>query len=334
MSNENENSLDEAFDEIINTNDEDFGLNDETFTENEEKVETLDELMSEGEQKSTQTDSKDNQEININEQNTKQQSNKSKGNNNSQDLVDENGNVVAKAGAERRFYEENQKLKRERDHFNSTIMPQIKQEYDTMVAKINAYNETFKSMQMGDLSTEDIQLGMELIRQWKHSPKDTINFLLTQAKSYGINIDEGGKSDMAAINQMLDQKLQPFLQERELRDRQIQARQNAENIYNNFMNKYPEAKNHVDEIAYLYKKNPNQSLDAIYFQLQNYYLRNNYDFNTPLAEIQKQKQQNKNTFNGINVNQNVKASNIQAPIAKANASFDTIIREAMKTVRK
>jgi hypothetical protein len=334
MSNENENSLDEAFDEVINTNDEDFGLNDETFTENEEKVETLDELMSEGEQKSSQSDSKSNQEINFNEQNTKQQSNKSKGNNNSQDLIDANGNVVAKAGAERRFYEENQKLKRERDHFNSTIMPQIKQEYDTMVAKINAYNETFKSMQMGDLSTEDIHLGMELIRQWKQSPKDTINFLLTQAKSYGINVDENGKSDMAAINQMLDQKLQPFLQERELRDRQIQARHNAENIYNNFMSKYPEAKNHVDEIAYLYKRNPNQSLDAIYFQLQNYYLKNNYDFNTPLAEIQKQKQQNKNTFNGINVNQNVKASNIQAPIAKANASFDSIIREAMKSVRK
>lgn len=334
MSNENENSLDETFDEIINTNDEDFGLNDETFTETEEKIETLDELMSEGEQKSTQTDSKDNQEININEQDTKQQSNKSKGNNNSQDLVDENGNVLAKAGAERRFYEENQKLKREKEIFNSKVMPQIKQEYNTMVAKINAYNETFKSMQMGDLSTEDIQLGMELIRQWKQSPKDTINFLLTQAKSYGINIDENGKSDMAAINQMLDQKLQPFLQERELRDKQIQARQNAENIYNNFMSKYPDAKNHVDEIAYLYKRNPNQSLDAIYFQLQNYYLRNNYDFNTPLAEIQKQKQQNKNTFNGINVNQNVKASNIQAPIAKANASFDSIIREAMKSVKK
>ena len=203
-----------------------------------------------------------------------------------------------------------------------------------MTARINSYNEVFKSMQMGDLSHEDIGLGMELIRQWKKSPKDTINFLLTQAKSYGINVDENGSSDMAAINQMLDQKLQPFLQERELRDKQIQARQNAENIYNNFMSKYPDAKNHVDEIAYLYKRNPNQSLDAIYFQLQNYYLRNNYDFNTPLSEIQKQKLQSKNTFNSMNVNQNLKTTNIQAPIAKANASFDSIIREAMRNVKK
>lgn len=334
MINDDKNDFDATFDEIIDTNEESLLNENKDFTETEENIETLEELMQDGSTKETEKTNIDDKEVNNNEQTSKQQPNKSKGNNNSQDLVDENGNVLAKAGAERRFYEENQKLKREKEHFNNNVMPQIKKEYDTMVAKINAYNETFKSMQMGDLSTEDIQLGMELIRQWKQSPKETINFLLTQAKSYGINVGEDSKSDMVAINQMLDQKLQPFLQERELREKQLQARQNAENIYNNFMNKYPDAKNHVDEIAYLYKKNPNQSLDAIYYQLQNYYLRNNYDFNTPLAEIQRQKQQNKNTFNGINVNQNVKASNIQAPIAKANASFDTIIREAMKSVKK
>ena len=330
MTDKTSNEFDEAFDEIIDTNEESFN-NDETFQENEESFESLEDIMSEGESKNSETSNK---EVDNNQQSEKQQSNKSKGNNNPQDLLDENGNVIAKAGAERRFYEENQKLKRERDNFNNKILPQIKQEYENMTARINSYNEVFKSMQMGDLSHEDIGLGMELIRQWKKSPKDTINFLLTQAKSYGINVDENGSSDMAAINQMLDQKLQPFLQERELRDKQIQARQNAENIYNNFMSKYPDAKNHVDEIAYLYKRNPNQSLDAIYFQLQNYYLRNNYDFNTPLSEIQKQKLQSKNTFNSMNVNQNLKTTNIQAPIAKANASFDSIIREAMRNVKK
>ena len=330
MTDKTSNDFDEAFDEIIDTNEESFN-NDETFQENEESFESLEDIMSEGESKNSETSDK---EVNNNQQSEKQQSNKSKGNNNPQDLLDENGNVIAKAGAERRFYEENQKLKRERDNFNNRILPQIKKEYENMTARINSYNEVFKSMQMGDLSHEDIGLGMELIRQWKKSPKDTINFLLTQAKSYGINIDENGSSDMAAINQMLDQKLQPFLQERELREKQIQARQNAQNIYNNFMSKYPDAKNHVDEIAYLYKKNPNQSLDAIYFQLQNYYLRNNYDFNTPLSEIHKQKLQSKNTFNSMNVNQNLKTTNIQAPIAKANASFDSIIRDAMRNVKK
>lgn len=332
MNNEIDNELDEAFDNVIDTNDDNSGGE---FTENEEGNETLEDLMSEGEQKTEDESNKVDKEINNNQQITKQQSNKQQRNNNSQDLIDENGNVIAKAGAERRFYEENVRLKREREHFNTNVLPRIKQEYDAMVNKINAYNETLKSMQSGDLSTQDITLGMELIRQWKQSPADTIKFLLTQAKSYGINIDNDSNAvNMQAINQMLDQKLQPFIQEREAKQREYTAKQNALNIYNDFMSKYPDAKNHVNEIADLYKRNPNQSLDAIYYQLKNYYLKNNYDFNTPLAEIFKNKTQNKNTFNGINVNQNVKTARIQTPVAKANASFDSIIREAMKSVKK
>ena len=171
----------ETFDEIDKQFDnsmEDNEISGDIFNEEiEEDEETLESLMQDATKSGTEEDKSFNPENSIDKSSEKQQSNKSKGNNNSQDLVDADGNVIAKAGAERRFYEENQKLKRERDHFNSTIMPQIKQEYDTMVAKINAYNETFKSMQMGDLSTEDIHLGMELIRQWKKSPEETINFL-------------------------------------------------------------------------------------------------------------------------------------------------------------
>ena len=334
MLDELEDELNNAFDDVTDTNESN---NDEEDTQITEDEETLDDLIEEGKGKSKQETDKTNPNINNDKQITKQQQNKQQRNNNSQDLLDENGNIIAKAGAERRFYEENVRLKKERDHFNNNIMPKIKQEYDTMAAKIEAYNQTFQSMQAGDLTSQDIQLGMELIRQWKQSPADTVKFLLTQAKSLGININEDGTSnkiDMQAINQMLDQKLQPFTQEREEQQKIMMAKSNARKVYDNFMNMYPDAANHVDEIAYLYKKNPNVPLGEIYWQVKNYYLQNGYDFNTPLAEINKQKTQNKNTFNGINVNQNVKTAKIQTPIAKANASFDSIIREAMQSVKK
>lgn len=335
MSDDTLNDFDGAFDEVIDTNNGEVTNEiEENSQTTEEGSETLEDLLQDEQTEPKQKGDKTDKEVNNNQQITKQQPNKQQRNNNSQDLLDENGNIIAKAGAERRFYEENVRLKKEREHFNTNVMPRIKQEYDTMVAKIEAYNQTFQSMQAGDLTSQDIQLGMELIRQWKQSPADTINFLLTQAKSYGINVDENGKSDMAAINQMLDQKLQPFIQEREQQARLQQASHRAESIYNDFMNKYPDAANHVDEIAYLYKKNPNVPLGEIYWQVKNYYLQNGYDFNTPLAEINKQKTQTKNTFNGINVNQNVKTAKIQTPIAKANASFDSIIREAMQSVKK
>lgn len=339
---ENNDDLIDNFDQIFEneTTEDTTNSTETTNVENvddstkEENIETLEDLIKEDETKANEKIDKSDNNVNGNKQITEQQSNKSKGNNNSQDLLDNNGNIIAKAGAERRFYEENVKLKRERDNFNANVLPKIKQEYDAMVQKIDAYNETFKSMQMGDLSTEDISLGLELIRQWKKSPKDTINFLLTQAKSYGIDIDEDGKSTMAAFNQMLDQKLQPLLKEREMQENYYKSQRKAENIYNNFITKYPDASIHTDELAYMFNKDPSQSLDALYYQLKNYYLKNGYDFNTPLAEIQKQKQQQRNTFNGINVNQNIKTANIQTPIARANDSFDNIIRDAMKSVKK
>jgi len=342
MQNSNEfDNIDQEFDSVIDTNQDNADTNNDNITNNgdeDEKLETLDDLIkSEKETKEQKTDKID-KEVNNIKQNNEQQTNKSKGNNNSQDLLDKDGNIIAKAGAERRFYEENVRLKKDRDNFNQNILPRIKQEYDEMANRINAYNETFKSLQMGDLSTEDINLGLELIRQWKKSPKDTINFLLTQAKSYGIDDisdEDKSKINMSAINQMLDQKLQPLLQQRENEQRQIQARMRAKNIYNNFISKYPDAQNHVNELAYMFKKSGgNEPLDAIYYRLKNYYLENGYDFNTPLAEILKQKQQQRNTFNGINVNQNIKTANIQTPIARANDSFDNIIRDAMKSVKK
>ncbi len=336
--------LDKDFDSVIDTednNDEnDLDIfnnnNDDEEESKEETLETLEDIMSSGQETETKTDNKSNNEVNNDKQNAKQQSNKSKGNNNSQDLVDSNGNIIAKAGAERRFYEENVRLKRERDRFNSEILPKIKQEYDNLASKVNAYNEVFKSMQADDLTSQDLSLGIQLIKNWKKSPADTIKFLLTQAKSYGINIDNKDSSsiDMQAINTMLDQKLQPFIQEREIQQKQIVAKQKAQKVYNEFINNYPDAKNHINEIAFLYRKNPNRSLGEIYYQLKNYYLENNYHFDTPLAEIMKQKQQNKKTFNGINVNQNIKSVPITSSIAKANDSYDNIIKDVLKQIKK
>ena len=107
-----------------------------------------------------------------------------------------------------------------------------------MLAKVQAYDETFKALRADDLTPDDIQTGLELVRQWKKSPADTMKFLLTQAKSYGINVDGVNSGvDAAAINQMLDQKLQPFLQEREQREQERQIQVKAKRTYDDFMSK-------------------------------------------------------------------------------------------------
>ena len=339
---DNENTFDEL-DQALSESFDSESSNEENS--NEEEIEntendetTLEELMQQNSlQKQEQSNSNDTN-INNSQQNQEQTTNKSRGNNTPQDLVDANGNIIAKAGAERRFYEENVRLKREKENFNTKVLPALRQNYDAMLNKVQAYENTFASLRMGDLSNEDIQLGLELIRQWKKSPKDTMNFLLTQAKRSGIDIDSDSNTvNMEAINQMLDDKLRPFVQEREAIAEEQRIHAESRNIYNNFINKYPDAKIHSDELAYLIRKNPQESLDSIYYQLKMHYMQNGYDFNTPLAEILKQnKQQNGNNvgFNNRGVNQNINTTTISKPVAPINMTYDQIIKEAMKQQRK
>lgn len=338
---DNENTfdeLDEALNESFNLENSNEEMQNEQNVENQENDETtLEELMQQNaNQEEKQVNSNDTN-INNSQQNQEQSTNKSRGNNNPQDLVDANGNIIAKAGAERRFYEENVRLKRERDNFNQRVLPALRQNYDAMVNKVQAYENTFAAMKAGDLTNEDIQLGIELIREWKKSPQNTLNFLLTQAKRSGINVDSGSNSvNMEAINQMLDDKLRPFYQEREAIAENQRIEQESRKIYDDFVAKYPDAKIHSNELAYLIRKNPNESLDSIYYQLKMHYMQNGFDFNTPLAEILKQQQQNKNNvgFNNRGVNQNINTTTISKPIAPINMTYDQIIKEAMKQQRK
>ena len=334
------NDIDNELDNIMNSVDEDVdenaGENNETSEESTQENDTLEDIMQEVQDTSKQKSDTTDKNINTDEQ-IKKQPNKQRGNNNSQDLVDENGNVIAKAGAERRFYEENVKLKRDKEIFNTKVLPTLKENYNNMLAKVQAYDETFKALRADDLTTDDIQTGLELVRQWKKSPADTLKFLLTQAKSYGINVEGINNGvDTAAINQMLDQKLQPFMQEREQKAQERLIQQKAKKTYDDFMTKYPDAINHTDELAFLYKRNPNMSLDAIYYQLRNHYAENGYDFNTPLAEILNNRKQkpNKTSFNSVNINQDLNGTKIQPSIASINKSYDAIIKEVLRNNKK
>lgn len=326
-----DNSLDNLDDDTINLDEDDD--NDNTEENSSGEPENLDAIMQQVQSIEANKGDKSNKEINNSEQNTQQQQNKSRKNNNPQDLVDANGNIIAKAGAERRFYEENVKLKRERDIFNTQVMPKLRQNYDAMLARVQAYENAMKSMNTGDLTPQDVQTGMDLIRQWKKSPQETLKFLLTQAKGYGMNIDGIGGIDASAINQMLDEKLKPFMQEREANIQRQRIEQQSIQQYNDFIQKYPDAEKHTEELAYLLRKNPSMSLDAVYYMLRNHYSTKGYDFNTPLAEILQKSSNNKVNMTMPHINPGNNIENITQKVAPINKSYDAIIKEVLKNAK-
>lgn len=340
MDNE-ENGIESQLDSAINEENDSFG-SDNSVTgdnneENSEGTESLDDIMSSISQKTTKTGQQNVDKVGTTTQNTQRTTQqRQRGSNNSGDLVDKDGNIIAKAGAERRFYEQAMRLKQERDVFHSQVLPKLRKNYSELQSRVKSYTAAMEALKANDLSSDDIQTGIELIRQWRKSPADTMKFLLTQAKSYGINIDDGTKSttDLAAISQMIDEKLRPFNQERENAQRVQQIRQNATSAYKGFINKYPDVRNHTNEIAYLLKSDPSLSLDTAYYVLRNYYSTKGYNFNTPLAEINKQKSKNNASFNMPNVNQTNQTANVSGKVASINSSYKDIIKDVLKNVKR
>lgn len=340
MSNETLDQFDKNLSTGLDDDDEDITLDLEDDTDDTvepsktEEPSNLEDLIKDAQGLETKTSSTDNTEVNQTKQTNEQKSIKPKRNNTSQDLVDENGNIIAKAGAERRFYEENVKLKRDRDIFNTQVMPKLRQNYDAMVARVKAYEDAMSSMKSGDLTPEDVQTGMDLIRQWKKSPQETLKFLLTQAKGYGINIEGVGGIDTNAINQMLDEKLKPFVQEREAKLQQQQIQQRSIQQYNDFIQRYPDAERHTEELAYLLRKNPNMSLDAVYFMLRNHYSTKGYDFNTPLAEILQKSVNDRVNMTMPHTNPDNNVEKITQKVAPINKSYDSIIKDVLRNAKK
>ena len=252
----------------------------------------------------------------------------------SQDLVDANGNVVAKAGAERRIYEENQRMKQEMANFNNNVLPQIRQQYQEMENELAQYKGVVEGLHAQDLSPQDIQSGLDFVRNWRKNPKDVVKFLLTSLQSSGIDIDIDGMyatSQAAAIKQMIDEKFAPFMKEREEAERIAKEEAEVEQNYNSFITQYPDSVVHDKALAFMIRKDPSLTPEVAYLRLKNYYLRNNLDFSKSLEVLAQEKQTTPNT--GMpqtpNVSENVATRNRQQRVASVGTSINDIIKGAM-----
>jgi hypothetical protein len=249
-----------------------------------------------------------------------------------QDLVDRNGNVVAKGGAERRHYERAQTEARRADTAT--------QELETVKAQLKAINDAGTVGTQYGLTPEEVTTGAQLLSQWKQDPIATIKYMLTQAQSLGHNIETiaSGGTDMSAVKNMLDTALAPLI-----KDRTDQIDTQARNdevikIYNDFTARHPDAAVHEDTLAQLIQQDKSLSVDAAFYKLQTFYATNGYDWTKSLATLQKEHEEAKAKGNNVegrsqppdgnNVNtNNVTDTSVVAPVSE---STDDIIKQAMR----
>ncbi len=248
-------------------------------------------------------------------------------------LVDQAGNVIAKAGKERRLWEKVQRY----EHFE---VPQMREQIQTLTNE-SAQKEVLNNVprQLG-LSDEETLQGMRLIASYKKDPVATINYILTEARSAGHNLQGVGQGqvDLAAINRLLDQRLGPLLEDRETQQRQNDANVQAQTQYNDFITRFPDAATHEDVIARLLAGDPKLSAEAAYYQLKLWVQEKGLNWNQPLqAQLNAAAPQGANTQpavppigGGRGGNAPVIDTQQAASVADADADTGDIVRAAMR----
>ncbi len=246
-------------------------------------------------------------------------------------LVDGQGNVIAKAGKERRLWERVQRF----EHFE---VPEMRRQVETLTQQVTQAEVLNNVPRQLGLNDEETLQGMRLIASYKKDPVATINYILTEARAAGHNVQGVGQGqvDLAAINRLLDQRLSPLLEDRETQQRQTQADTEAKRQYDDFTTRFPDAVVHEDTIARLLARDPTMSPDAAYYQLRLFARENNLNWNQPLqAQIEALQQSGTQPVippmaSGRGGNAPVIDTRQAAAVANADADTGDIVKEAMR----
>lgn len=263
-------------------------------------------------------------------------------------LVDGQGNVVAKAGAERRLYEKASDLT-EKVRQSSGYIQQLQQQNEQLKQQMTTQQALNGMPQQLGLSDTDAVMGMRLISSFRKDPAATIKYILTEAKAMGHNLDVEGMSsqvDMGAIARMIEQHTAPLRQNHEQQQEAERAQQEALQTYNAFVNNpnHPYAQIHENEIARLYQADPSLSLEAAYYKLQSWAYANGLDFRQPLMpqmqarqqQPQPAQQQSAQARSGtaplVPGGGNAQPQEQEAVYADPDESYESIIRKAMQGI--
>jgi hypothetical protein len=201
------------------------------------------------------------------------------------------GEMIAPAGPARRFYTEAQQLRNEVTQLRQTAQQaqQIAQERDQFAQQVEALRTANTLATQLGLSVDESVMSHKLFAQYKKAPIDTLKYMLTEAQAAGHDISsllQGGHIATDAIGKMIDTKLAPLTQRMQTEEQQETIVANVRREYTNFINQYPDASVHENEIAAVMRKTGCELTEA-YLRVQNFALQNGYDWNKPLrAQIE------------------------------------------------
>lgn len=268
-------------------------------------------------------------------------------------LVDASGNLVAKAGAERRWYDQVQNLSKAHQHASAHIKT-LENELAQLRGEQASTNYLNGVPQQLGLNQQETAMGLNLVNSWKQNPAEVVKYILTEYAALGHNVNELlGKDangiNMQAIQHMIRNAVGPVQQNHADAQRRDQVNAQAEREYNAFIARYPEAKMHENDIAALMQRDQSLSAEAALYRLKSWAIENALDFNQPLMPqyevklqgaghnqppVQGRQQQTndveaKPMLNGKGGAAQQQQMQQHRSVARSDADWDEIVRDAM-----
>lgn len=248
-----------------------------------------------------------------------------------QDLIGRDGQVIARSGSERRFYETAIREKQRAGEFEA--------KFNTVTSQMEAIKAAGNVGTQYGLTPEEVGSGAKLMSAYKENPLGTIRYLLTQAQAAGHNVEDiaAGGLDAKAVKEMFDNALAPLVEANQARVDTQAVQVAGEKAYNEFLTRHPDAFVHQDTLAQLLASDPNLSPEAAFYKLQAFFSAKGLDWAKPLSDHQAaiNPKAGEGKDGGTQVQLPGSGTNAStelgsARVADVNVSLDTIIRDAME----
>jgi hypothetical protein len=218
-------------------------------------------------------------------------------------LQDKNGNLynaqgqlLARAGSERRLFERSQR--------QGSMLEEQRSAIERLSQENQQYKQAMEAPARLGINAEDLQIGYPIIADFKRDPVAATRKMLEMVLGMGHNLNEviggdGGQSlDMKAVSRMLEDRLAPLNDIRNARDQQQkveQERRATEAAITRFVDEHEHSSLHLEAIDSLIGKNPGMTPERAYFEIRAFAQKHNLDFSKPLgpqiAGVQNQRQQ-------------------------------------------
>lgn len=186
-------------------------------------------------------------------------------------LVDANGNLIAKAGRERREFSQFGKIQQELTQLRNSALEQ---------------QQTTTLLQTHGISKDELGHALVLYATLKKDPVKGAALLLEQIKAAGYNIDgmDMGAINLNALSRMIDEKIKPFISDRQATERDASLRQEATQRYEAFISEYPDAVVHEDVLANMMTQGVASTPEAAYNKLMRFAMQHGLDWSKPLKQ--------------------------------------------------